>query len=126
MSSAKKDARDVTRLERRLGKAASRRDRRVLSELVARDYFATDPRGQTLNRTTALERHFEGKYEVESLATNDMHVRILPSAQVAVVTAHGTVRRVEDDTSHRICYMRVWVRRKKGWQAVAVHETLIS
>jgi ketosteroid isomerase-like protein len=114
----------VTRLEREVGEAITRRDGARLRELVAEDFVAVNPMGRRMTREEAIAESTSATYELESLMNDEIRVRIF--GDVALATARGTAkgRYQGKDASAQFTYLRVWARRASKWQAVAAQATL--
>jgi ketosteroid isomerase-like protein len=114
---------ELTRLEREVGEAISRRDVAALDRLLADDFQVTNPLGQVLTKHEALAALTSPDYQLESLSNDDIAVRVF--GDMAVATAVGTARgRYQGrETSGRFRYLRVWVKRQGRWQAVAAQST---
>ena len=115
---------EVTRLEREVGEAITRRDGARLRELVADDFVAVNPLGRRLTREEAIAESTSPAYEMESLSNEDIRVRVF--GDIALATARGTAkgRYQGKDASAQFTYLRVWARRAGRWQAVAAQATM--
>jgi ketosteroid isomerase-like protein len=114
---------EVTRLEREVGEAISRRDVAALDRLIADDFQVTNPSGQVMSKHEAIAALASPDYELDSLSNDDIAVRVF--GDVAVATAVGTARGRHrgQEASGRFRYLRAWVRRQGRWQAVAAQST---
>jgi hypothetical protein len=114
---------EVTRLEREVGEAITRRDLAALDRLIADDFLNTNPRGQVMTKQEAIASLTEADYELESICNEEVRVRVFD--EVAVATGVGTAkgRYRGQEAVGRCPYLRVWVRRHGRWQAVAAQAT---
>jgi ketosteroid isomerase-like protein len=117
---------ELTRMEREIGEAITRRDLAALDRLIADDFSVTSPLGQMMTKQQALDTLTSPDYELEFLCNAEITVRVFGDA--AVATAVGTTkgRYQGQDASSQFRYTRVWVKRQGCWQAVAAHSTYLT
>lgn len=117
---------DLIKLEREFGEAQPRRDIARLKQLMADDFVATVPPGKVINKAEVIAQVTSPDLEMESLANDDIQVRVYGNA--AVVTARGAARgRYKgQDVSGQFRYIRVWIKREGRWQAIAAQSTMIE
>jgi ketosteroid isomerase-like protein len=116
----------VREVENELTNALLHGDAGTLNHLYASDYFHTGTDGVLSNKSDRLDEFRTGSRHLAYLERDDVQIRVYRIA--AVVTDADTVQGTfkGKDISGRARAMRVWVRRREGWQLVAAHATAIA
>lgn len=80
---------------------------------------------QVLTKNEDLAALTSPEYDLESLVNDEIQVRVF--GDVALATARGTAkgRYQGQDASGQFRYLRVWIKRRGRWQAVAAQSTNI-
>lgn len=119
------DEQELTRREREVGEAITRRDVATLERWFADDFLAIVPQGIQMTKAQALAQVASRDYQLECLRNEDIRVRVF--GDVAIATAHGVAQgRISGQaTRGEFLYTRVWIRRGGEWQAIAAHSSLL-
>jgi len=119
------DERELTQLVKDLNAAVVKADVAFLERVLHEDYTHHRPRGTVENRAQYLENRKARRVDFESLASEEITVRVY--GDTAVVTGRSTARGKDQhgamDEERR--WTRVLVRRDGRWQFVHFHATPI-
>ena len=111
----------VARAEQEWTDAIARKDLATIERVVADDYVGIVANGQQLTKADHLNEVRNRIYDVDSVALDHVHVRLL--GDVALVTYGQTEksRYRGQDISGRSLYTDVFAKRHGSWQVVASH-----
>ena len=94
-------------------------DVRRFDEILAADFFCTNPDGSFVDRAQFLKQTAR-PIAISELAAHDVNVRLV--GDCAIIHARTTYR-LPDGRSAAGRYTDVWTRRNGQWLAVAAHVT---
>lgn len=114
-------------LQQEMIEAMVRGDAAALNRILADDFIGTNPLGQVNYKTHGVEEFRSADLKVESIATDDLRVRVY--GETAVLTGQASMKAWLKDQEismgpHR--FTSVYVKRSGQWQLVATQATLIA
>jgi ketosteroid isomerase-like protein len=111
-------AREIERLEQQLVTAIEAKDLATYQRLVAEDYVAVGVNGET-TRTQTIDTYRSGALSLPGLKIGEIKVHVY--GNTAMISARTFGDRVENGktTPNRVRYMRIWMKRKGQWRAIA-------
>jgi ketosteroid isomerase-like protein len=115
---------EIRKIERELIAAVLRRDSAFMDDLWANDASIITPFGDLYGK--AMMINFDEKLVNESIATDEIEVRLYE--RTAIVTGRATIKsRYEDlDLSGRYRFTRVYIKKEEDWRIVAYQATRIE
>lgn len=119
------DMQILVRIEQQLAEATMRRAAAVYEHLMADDFIGIDHLGQELTKPQILARLDVTDYELASLTHENIRVRVFSDCAVATARTVMRGRFKGQDVSGEFPYLRVWIKRKGRWQAVATQSTMV-
>jgi ketosteroid isomerase-like protein len=121
-SGQNQDVETLKKLNRDFLNAIVNRDTTALSNILADDFILINPGGAKRNKADNLAGVLTPNLQVVSVDIDSVEVRLL-SADVGLVTAwtNNKMDANKKETTFRICYQDVYVKRKNKWVAVAAH-----
>ena len=121
------DIETLKKLNRDFLNSIVNKDTATLSKILADDFLLINPGGAKRNKADNLSSVFTPNQNVVSVDIDSVEVRLL-SGEVGLVTA-WTNNKVEADkkeTTFKICYQDVYMKRKNKWEAVAAHVSFLG
>jgi hypothetical protein len=102
-----------------------RADTAALSRLVADEFFEISRLGQLRSKADNIREISSGALKLTSVEYDSLEVRIYGDVAIlrGLADNTGTFRGVP--FAGRIRYLRIFVRRDGGWQAVAMQHTMV-
>jgi ketosteroid isomerase-like protein len=116
----------VRKLEDERRAALLRGDVAYYERVLADDYTGTGPDGAVSDKAQTIANAKAGNPRFESLAYDDMKVRVY--GDTAVVTGRATIKgqNMGQDISGLARFLRVYVKRQGRWQLVAFQTTRVT
>lgn len=114
----------IRQLEDGINRAIVEGDVAFFDCILAEDFTHTSQSGKFRTRADWMKGREQGKSSYQSFETEDVHIRIF--GDTAVVTGLSDAKWRETDgqaQSGQYRFLRVWVRRDEGWQAVSFQST---
>ncbi len=111
----------LTKMERDWADAILKKDFVTIDRIVAEDCIFTVPDGRTLTRTQVNEELRAGVWVPESLAYENMKVRVFGDAAVVTAVQIEKSKSNGKDSSGSYLFTDVFVKRDGRWQLVAEH-----
>jgi ketosteroid isomerase-like protein len=110
--------REIERLEQQLVTAIEAKDLATYQRLVAEDYVAVTAAGEQ-TRAQTLETYRSGALSLPGLKIAEIKVHVY--GDTATISARTDGDRVENGKTvpNRVRYLRIWMKRKGQWQAIA-------
>jgi ketosteroid isomerase-like protein len=109
----------LTALNRDYIRSVQAGDVRRFDEILAADFFCSNPDGSLVDKTAFLEQTAR-PVTISGLTAEDVKIRIL--GDVAIIHARTSYRTAEGE-QRRGRYTDVWARRNGKWLAVSAHVT---
>src|SRR5213593_2818176 len=116
---AKADVDSLGQLNRDYIRSVQTSDVRRFDEILAEDFFCSNPDGSLVDRAGFLAQTAR-PVTISGLATEDLRVRIL--GDVAIIHARTSYTTASGEHRHGR-YTDVWARRNGAWLAVSAHVT---
>ena len=119
------DERELVQLIKDLNVAVVRADLAFLERVLHKDYVHHRPRGNAENRAEYLENRKTGRVDFESLASDEIKVRLF--GDTAIVTGRSTAKGKDQHGAFddQRLWTRVFLRRDGRWQVVHYQGTPI-
>jgi uncharacterized protein (TIGR03067 family) len=113
-----RDERELTQLIKDLNVAVVKADLAFLERVLHKDYVHHRPHGTAENRAEYLENRRTGRVDFESLASDEIRVRLF--GDTAVVTGRSTAKGKDQHGAidDQRLWTRVFLRRDGRWQLV--------
>ncbi|HEV3224345.1 MAG TPA: nuclear transport factor 2 family protein [Puia sp.] len=120
------DIETLKKLNRDFLNAIVNRDTTTLSNILADDFMLINPGGIKRNKADNLSNALTPNQKV-SVDIDSIEVRLL-SGEVGLVTAwtNNVITTEKDNTTFKICYQDVYMKRRNKWVAVAAHVSLLG
>lgn len=118
-ASGQPDIDRLTELNRDYIDSVQRGDVRRFDEILADDFFCSNPDGTLVDRSRFLAQTAK-PVTITELAAHDVMIRIL--GDVAIIHARTSYRTSAGEQRHGR-YTDIWARRGGDWLAVAAHVT---
>ncbi len=121
------DIETLKKLNRDFLNSIVNRDTATLSNILADDFLLINPGGAKRDKADNLSSVFTPNQKVVSVDIDSVEVRML-SGDIGLVTA-WTNNKMEADnkeTTFKICYQDVYMKRKNKWVAVAAHVSFLG
>lgn len=118
---------EVRKLEQRFNEAIVEGDVAFFNRILAEDFTHTSQSGKFRTRAEWMKGREQGKSSYQSFETEDVQIRIY--GDTAIVTGRSDAKWREAEAqpqSGQYRFLRVWVRRDHGWQAVAFQSTAVT
>ena len=113
------DLQTLERLNRDYINSVQHSDVRRFDEILAEDFFASNPDGSLVDRKAFLAQTAK-PVTISGLEAHDVRIRIL--GDVAII--HAQTRYTTADGRKAVGrYTDIWARRQRRWLAVAAHVT---
>ena len=112
-------------LEYNWSQALVTKDIRAIGPILADDYVALGPAGESQNKAEVLGDLRYGVVEYSAIHTNPMTVRFFGDTAILVGSDEETSSRMGADTSGHYDWTDVFVLRNGHWQVVASQETFL-
>jgi len=118
------DVETLKKLNREFLNAIVNKDTAALSNILADDFMLVNPGGMKRNKQDNLTNILTPNQDVISVDIDSILVRLL-STDVGWVMAWTTnlVRANGINSTFKICYLDIYMKRKTKWVAVAAHVT---
>ncbi len=117
----------ILELERRLAAAWVSGDRAFIEGLLADDWTVIDQSGQVLTKRQVLDEAFaSAERRVESMAIDEVQVRMLGDVAVATGLTRATGSYRGESATVTLRFTDVFVRRQGRWQVVASQGTTVA
>ena len=114
-------ARDVLVQERKLQAAMLASGVDELDRLLHPDLLAVGPDGRLVDKTTDLESHRTGVFEIFDLQEEEIDVRVAGDTAVTFVVLRIRGAIEGSDVSGRMRYTRTWTCDGGAWRVIAAH-----
>jgi len=114
---------DIRQVEDKRREALLRSDTATLDRIFGEEYVVTNQFGQIQTKLQMLSALRSGALKFESVAEDDVIVRVYGSA--ALVTGRATSKH-EGRESTQVRFTRVYVKRQGRWQAIVYQVTRIA
>ncbi len=112
---------EIVACEQQLYKAQLSSDVALLQELLADEVVFVAPSGEIITKQMDLELHRSGGMKVTSLEPQELEIRCLNNAAVAIAKIFLTGSFQGESFSGSFRYTRVWHHTDKGWRIIAAH-----
>ena len=116
---ANADVDSLRQLNRDYIRSVQTSDVRRFDEILAEDFFCSNPDGSLVDRAGFLAQTAR-PVTISKLEAHDVRVRII--GDVAIIHARTTYT-MPDGRAGAGCYTDVWARRQGRWLAVSAHVT---
>ncbi len=112
---------EIVACEQQLYKAQLSSDVALLQELLADEVVFVAPSGEIITKQMDLELHRSGGMKVTSLEPQELEIRTLNNAAVAIAKIFLAGSFQGESFSGSFRYTRVWHHTDKGWRIIAAH-----
>jgi ketosteroid isomerase-like protein len=119
MTNAKADREELVALNRDYIRSVETSDAARFDEILADDFFCSNPDGSLIDRKAFLERVRQPS-SVSKIETSDVNIRLM--GDFAIVHARTSFTLPDGKPGHGR-YTDVWARRDGNWLAVSAHVT---
>lgn len=119
-------AEHLTLLEHKFVEATSRGDRASVEELLAPEFTGVDPAGKEFTRAEVLGGLQSHDRKIEFLRHENIRVKVFGECAVVFAATVMGWRNGNETSTGRFPYMRVWIKRKAKWLAVATQSSVSS
>ena len=106
---------EIAELTLRVAAAEKRKDVKVISSFIAKDYMGVDPSGQLIDRPALLARYRSEAFRIDTLELSDIVVRASDAAALEVGKMHLAGSLGEKRFYGRYRYSHHWVREGSEW-----------
>ncbi len=118
-------AREVEQLERQLVAAISAVDLNTYDRLVADDYVVVQASGVELTKADVMASYRSGARRYKDLRLSEVKVHLYGDTAVLSARSTGFRRENDRDVPNDVRYIRIYLRRRGRWRAVAQMATPI-
>lgn len=122
-----RDADIIRQLNQQFLNALVQKDSSALANILAEDFILINPDGKRRTKTDNLANlHVPGQ-SVTGINIDSEDLRLF-SENLGIITVWTTnhIRSGNEAMTLKICYMDIYQKRNKKWQAVAAHVTLLQ
>lgn len=112
---------EIVACEQQLYKAQLSSDVALLQELLSDELMFVTPSGEIITKQMDLELHRSGGMKVTSLEPQELEIRTLNNAGVAIAKIFLTGSFQGESFAGNFRYTRVWHHTDKGWRIIAGH-----
>ena len=117
----------LAELQQVLAKAWVAGDRATIERIIAPDWTTTGPDGAVRTRSQVLSEVFDTRvHRIQRIAIDEVAVRLFGEVAVVSGRTHAVGEFAGQMYDVRIRFTDVFVRRRRQWQAVASHASLLS
>jgi ketosteroid isomerase-like protein len=118
--------REIRELETQRFRAMERVDVATLNRILSDDLIYTHANGMHQTKSELIGVLGSGDMKYESIAPEDIRVRIYNDAAVVTGRASIKIKAAGEEQSFKICYLDVYVKQDGRWQMVAWQSSRVA
>jgi len=120
------DKQQILKLEDDWVRALKTHDRKVLDQIVGRDFTFIEPDGTVKKRDQYLADRSGDSYENESFENTDLEIKVFGKSALASGLAHITERRSGKTYRFSVRWKELWLKDMGKWQVVTSQATPVN